>query len=157
MLRGLSGPAEAQRCAAPLCPIGFTLQLGLSRSQRDQDPTLTLFLFFFFLPFPLALTHTLTSPPTPHPSVPGLLLFHTAAGQKKLIYKSSLLGEEIQAAAELTPRSCSYPGDVSLPVFSPPSEAVWPQTHPGCRGAERSGGNIYNNNTIFFSPFPVFS
>lgn len=46
MLGGLSGLGKALHCVAPYCPIGFTLQLGLSKSQRDQDPTLTRSLFF---------------------------------------------------------------------------------------------------------------
>lgn len=46
MLGGLSGRAKAQHCIAPHCPIGFTLQLGLGKSQRDQDPTFSLSLFF---------------------------------------------------------------------------------------------------------------
>lgn len=73
MLGGLSGPAKTQHCIAPHCPIGFTLQLGLGKSQRDQDPTLSLSLF---LPLSLALTHAYTFPSF------RALLPHTALGQK---------------------------------------------------------------------------
>ena len=52
MLGGLSGPGKAQHYVAPHCPIGFTLHLGLSKSQRDQDP------LSFFPPLWLALTQT---------------------------------------------------------------------------------------------------
>lgn len=109
MLRGLSGLAETQNCIAPHCPIGFTLQLGSTKSQRDQDPTLTLpFLSFFF--HSLLLSHSLTPP------FFRLCLSH-CSGSEKLIYKSSLLGEEIQAALELAAQPCLYHDDMSVHVF----------------------------------------
>lgn len=72
MLGGLSGPAKAQHSIAPHCPIGFTLQMGLSKSQRDQDPTLTLSLSCSPTPFR---THT-------NAHMHMSLLPHTALGQK---------------------------------------------------------------------------
>lgn len=111
-------PGRGSALRSPSLSHRFYITVGIEsvpeRSGSHVNP-LSLFLFScHFLSHSHTHTHTDFHPLRP-PS--WAFAFHTAAGQKKLIYKSSLLGEEIQAAAELTPRSCLYPGDVSLPVF----------------------------------------
>lgn len=112
MLGGLSGLGKAVHCVAPYCPIGFTLQLGLTKSQRDQDPTLTLSLSFSH-----SLSHKYTRT---HTHI--VFLFSGFAPRhcsrlEKLFYKSSLLREEIQAAVELALHLCLYHEDMSAHVF----------------------------------------
>lgn len=150
MLRGLSGLAETQNRIAPHCPIGFTLQLGLSKSQRDQDPTLTpSFLSFFFHSLLLShsLSHTL-------PPLFRLCLSH-CSGSEKLIYKSSLLGEEIQAALELAARPCLYHNDMSVHVF-----LCWVTPWPQCTLAAvlKIAVTVINaiKNDVGVSLFPFF-
>lgn len=112
MWGGLSGPSKAQQCIASHCPIGFILQLGLSKSQRDQDPTLTLFLSFF-LSLPLKLTRIHTHVPPPFS---GFAIAHCRSIEEP-IYKSSLLREEIQADTELALHLYLYHNDTSPHVL----------------------------------------
>lgn len=145
LLGGLSGPAKTLHCIAPYCPIGFTLQLGLCKSQRDQDPTLTLSLSFSPT---LPRTHT-----NAHAHAHTCVCFSLFSGfapthcsrSEKLIYKSSLLREEIQAAIELAPQLCLYHDDMSVHVF-----LCWVKllasVNPSCRGSEHRSENICHND-----------
>lgn len=130
MLGGLSGPAKAQHCIAPHCPIGFTLQLGLGKSQRDQDPTLSLSLSLFP---PESLLHSCTCICSPLPPQPHFwtVLPHGSRSEN-LIYKSSLLREEIQAALELA-CSCICIMVTCQCMFSSAEQNCWPQFIPAAK------------------------
>lgn len=133
MWGGLSGPSKAQQCIASHCPIGFILLLGLSKSPRDQDPTLTLFLSFFSLTLSLAHRNT-------HTRFFLLLFFGFAITHcrsiEELIYKSSLLREEIQADTELALHLYLYHNDAS------PHVKVLASVHLSCQVAEHGSKNM---------------
>lgn len=99
MWGGLSGPSKAQQCTASHCPIGFILQLGLSKSQRDQDPTLT-------LSFSLSRSQAHTNAHT------CFFAITYGCSMDDPIYKSSLLREEIQADTELALHLYLYHNDM---------------------------------------------
>lgn len=137
MWGGLSGPSKAQQCIASHCPIGFILQLGLSKSPRDQDPTLTLFLSFFLsLSLELTRIHTRFFPPPFF----GFAITHCRSIEE-LIYKSSLLREEIQADTELALHLYLYHNDTSPHVLLFLVK-VLASVHLSCQVAEHGSKNM---------------
>lgn len=121
---------------APHCPIGFTLQLGLSKSQRDQDPTFTLSLPLS-PPFPLAITQKHIHALSPFRA----LLFTLLWVRKADLQIQPVKREEIQAANELTPSLCLHHDDMPVHVF-----VCWVKllasVHHSCQGASEHYVNV---------------